>query len=158
MRGLWYRCVATLVIAIALSNTTASAGPQDLLALMQRITALAKDGRYGEALALARKLESEAERSTGRQSPVTAMTLVVLAQTLQAQGETAEADGDVVLVDSTRPVTFLNEEYAQWLSLHLPRQSLTSHLGVEPQGASVGRCGTRTCSAGTCSRRRRRPR
>jgi CHAT domain-containing protein/Tfp pilus assembly protein PilF len=63
-----------------------------MLALMQRITALAKDGRYGEAITLARKLESEAERTTGRQSPVTAMTLVVLAQTLQAQGEMAEAD------------------------------------------------------------------
>src|ERR1700760_2015397 len=47
------------------------AGPQDMLALMQRITALAKDGRYGEATALARKLESDAEQATGPQSPLT---------------------------------------------------------------------------------------
>src|ERR1700743_3093433 len=92
MRGLWYRCVATLVIAIALSNTTASAGPQDLLALMQRITALAKEGHYAEATTLARKLENEAEKATGPQSPVTATTLVVLAQTLQTQGQTTEAE------------------------------------------------------------------
>jgi CHAT domain-containing protein len=63
-----------------------------MLALMQRITALAKEGRYGEAIALARKLENEAERTSGRQSPLTATTLVVLAQTLQAQGEMAEAE------------------------------------------------------------------
>jgi tetratricopeptide (TPR) repeat protein len=96
MRVLRRRCVARfLVTAFLLAGALASsgiAGPQDMLALMQRISALAKDGRYGEAIPLARKLESEAERSTGRQSPVTAMTLVVLAQALQAQGETAEAE------------------------------------------------------------------
>jgi CHAT domain-containing protein/Tfp pilus assembly protein PilF len=96
MRLLRRRCLAWfLVTAFLLAGALASpgiAGPQDMLALMQRITALAKDGRYGEAIPLARKLESEAERSTGRQSPVTAMTLVVLAQALQAQGETAEAE------------------------------------------------------------------
>src|SRR5262249_22826282 len=63
-----------------------------MLALMQQITALARDGRYAEAGTLARKLESEAERTTGRQSPVTATTLVVLGQTLQTQGQTAEAE------------------------------------------------------------------
>ena len=96
MRVLRRRFVARFLVtafffagALALPSL---AGPQDMLALMQRITALAKDGRYGEAITLARKLESEAERSTGRQSPVTAMTLVVLAQTLQAQGETTEAE------------------------------------------------------------------
>ena len=51
--------------------------------------------------------------------------------------------GDVVLVDSTRPVTYVNDAYAQWLSLNLPRRSLMSYLGVEPQGGSVGRHGTR---------------
>ncbi|KRR08091.1 hypothetical protein CQ12_14670 [Bradyrhizobium jicamae] len=68
------------------------AGPQEMLTLMQRITALAKEGRYGEAVSLARKLQSEAERTSGRQSPLTATTLVVLGQVLQTQGETGEAE------------------------------------------------------------------
>ncbi|GMO16112.1 CHAT domain-containing tetratricopeptide repeat protein [Bradyrhizobium sp. TM233] len=63
-----------------------------MLALMQRITALAKEGRYGEAVGFARKLVIEAEKSTGRQSPLTATTLVVLGQALQTKGETAEAE------------------------------------------------------------------
>ncbi|WP_271565380.1 hypothetical protein [Bradyrhizobium sp. CCBAU 11386] len=41
------------------------AGPQDMLALMQRITSLAKETRYGEAVWLARKLVGEAEKSAG---------------------------------------------------------------------------------------------
>ena len=52
------------------------------------------------------------------------------------------AAGDVVLLDSTRPVTFVPEarhRYAQWLGLQLPRQSLVSHLGFEPQGGACGR-------------------
>lgn len=68
------------------------AGPQDMLTLMQRITSLAKEGRYGEAVGLARKLVAESEKSSGRQSPLTATTLVVLGQSLQAQGETTEAE------------------------------------------------------------------
>ncbi|MBB4422982.1 CHAT domain-containing protein/tetratricopeptide (TPR) repeat protein [Bradyrhizobium sp. CIR48] len=63
-----------------------------MLALMQRITALAKEGRSGEAVGFARKLVVEAEKSTGRQSPLTATTLVVLGQALQTKGETAEAE------------------------------------------------------------------
>jgi hypothetical protein len=51
--------------------------------------------------------------------------------------------GDVALMDSTRPVTYVNEAYAQWLSLQLPRQSLISHLGLEPRGGSRGRRGAR---------------
>jgi AraC-like DNA-binding protein len=50
--------------------------------------------------------------------------------------------GDVVLLDSTRPVTFVPEAQhrnAQWLSLQLPRRSLASHLGFEPQGVACGR-------------------
>ena len=52
------------------------------------------------------------------------------------------AAGDVVLLDSTRPVTFVPEaehRNAQWLSLQLPRQNLVSHLGFEPQGGACGR-------------------
>ena len=52
------------------------------------------------------------------------------------------AAGDIVLLDSTRPVTFVPEaqhRYAQWLSLQLPRQHLVSHLGFEPKGGACGR-------------------
>jgi AraC-like DNA-binding protein len=61
-----------------------------------------------------------------------------------AQGDrvTNIAAGDVVLLDSTRPVTFVPETQhrdAQWLSLQLPRRKLASHLGFEPQGGVCGR-------------------
>src|SRR5260370_41840407 len=83
------------VILAGMVGLPGLAGEQEMLTLMQRITALAKEGRYGEAIALARKLENEAERTSGRQSPLTATTLVVLAQTLQAQGELAEAETEL---------------------------------------------------------------
>jgi AraC-like DNA-binding protein len=51
--------------------------------------------------------------------------------------------GDVVLVDSTRPMTYLNDGYAQWLSLQLPRRSLVSHLGLDLQGGRGARRGGR---------------
>ena len=48
--------------------------------------------------------------------------------------------GDVALVDSTRPVTYVSKNSpGRWLSLHLPRQSLISHLGLEPEGGSFKR-------------------
>ena len=49
--------------------------------------------------------------------------------------------GDVVLLDSTRPVTFISpaQESAQWLGLQVPRQKLVSHLGFAPQGGACGR-------------------
>jgi len=48
--------------------------------------------------------------------------------------------GDVALVDSTRPVTYVLENRpGRWLSLHLPRRSLISHLGLEPEGGSFKR-------------------
>jgi AraC family transcriptional regulator, positive regulator of tynA and feaB len=49
--------------------------------------------------------------------------------------------GDVVLLDSTRPVRFISpaQDSAQWLGLQLPRQNLVSHLGFEPQGGACGR-------------------
>jgi AraC family transcriptional regulator, positive regulator of tynA and feaB len=52
------------------------------------------------------------------------------------------AVGDVVLVDSARPVTFAADDrhrYGQWFCLQLPRRSLVSHLGFEPRGGSRGR-------------------
>jgi AraC family transcriptional activator of tynA and feaB len=51
------------------------------------------------------------------------------------------AEGDIVLVDMSRPSTF-SRDRGQWLSLQLPRQALVSHLGFEPQGGLYGRSGT----------------
>src|SRR3984893_7102029 len=45
--------------------------------------------------------------------------------------------GDVALIDASRPWTYLSSDgNTQWncLSIQLPRQSLVSHLGFEPQG------------------------
>src|SRR5260370_15564618 len=43
--------------------------------------------------------------------------------------------GDLVLVDSTRPMTYFGQNKpGRWLALHLPRQALISHLGTEPPG------------------------
>ncbi|TCL70501.1 helix-turn-helix domain-containing protein [Rhizobium sp. BK251] len=51
--------------------------------------------------------------------------------------------GDVALVDSTRPVTYhADDGPGRWLSLHLPRQSLLSHLGLELEGGVHGRGNT----------------
>jgi AraC family transcriptional activator of tynA and feaB len=49
------------------------------------------------------------------------------------------AAGELVLLDSTRPVTLVGVQQAQWLGLQLPRQNLVSHLGFEPQGGTCGR-------------------
>ena len=49
------------------------------------------------------------------------------------------AAGELVLLDSTRPVKFAGVHQAQWLGLQLPRQNLVSHLGFEPQGGTCGR-------------------
>jgi AraC family transcriptional activator of tynA and feaB len=54
------------------------------------------------------------------------------------------AEGDVALVDAARPVTYLSRlKSPHWLTLRLPRKSVRSHLGFEPQGV-VGRQATRT--------------
>lgn len=43
--------------------------------------------------------------------------------------------GNIALVDSARPVTYFPENRSgRWLTLHLPRESLVSHLGLEPEG------------------------
>jgi AraC family transcriptional regulator, positive regulator of tynA and feaB len=52
------------------------------------------------------------------------------------------AAGDVVLLNSTRPVTFVATSYdpqAQWLGLQVPRETLVSYLGFEPEGGACGR-------------------
>jgi AraC family transcriptional activator of tynA and feaB len=52
------------------------------------------------------------------------------------------AVGDVVLVDATRPMTCVCEHgSSRWLLLALPRRSLVSHLGFEPQGGTCRRGG-----------------
>jgi AraC-like DNA-binding protein len=43
------------------------------------------------------------------------------------------AVGDVALVDAARPVTYFSRFNPQWLTLRLPRESVRSHLGFEPQ-------------------------
>jgi AraC family transcriptional activator of tynA and feaB len=53
------------------------------------------------------------------------------------------AVGDVALVDVARPVTCVSEdESVRRISLDLPRRSLVSHLGFEPQGGTWRRSGT----------------
>jgi AraC family transcriptional activator of tynA and feaB len=53
------------------------------------------------------------------------------------------AVGDVMLVDVARPVTCVSEdESVRRLSLDLPRRSLVSYLGFEPQGGTCSRSGT----------------
>jgi len=51
--------------------------------------------------------------------------------------------GDATLIDSARPVTYLNDGQERWLSVQLPRQPLVSHLGFEPQRGFHDRPGTR---------------
>jgi AraC family transcriptional regulator, positive regulator of tynA and feaB len=52
------------------------------------------------------------------------------------------AVGDVALFDMARPITRVSHESARMLYLQLPRRSLVSHLGFEPQGGACRRSGT----------------
>ena len=53
------------------------------------------------------------------------------------------AVGDVAIVDAARPVTYVpHSDDNRWLSLDLPRRSLTSHLGFEPLGGISASNGT----------------
>jgi AraC family transcriptional activator of tynA and feaB len=53
------------------------------------------------------------------------------------------AVGDVALVDAARPIACVSDDVrVQRLSLHLPRRSLVSHLGFEPQGGVCGHGGS----------------
>ena len=47
--------------------------------------------------------------------------------------------GDIGLIDGAKPSVRLSENGAQWLAIYLPRQSLISHLGFEPQACLCGR-------------------
>ena len=69
----------------------------------------------------------------------------VAGQTAMTQVDQAAqlAVGDVALVDTARPMTYLSRfSSPQWLTLRLPRKSVRSHFGFEPQGC-VSRQGTR---------------
>jgi AraC-like DNA-binding protein len=48
------------------------------------------------------------------------------------------AAGDIGLLDGARPSTRLSENGSQWLSIYLPRQSVISQLGFEPQTCLCG--------------------
>jgi AraC family transcriptional regulator, positive regulator of tynA and feaB len=61
----------------------------------------------------------------------------VAGQTAMTQIDQAAqlAVGDVALIDAARPVTYLSRfRSPQWLTLRLPRKSVRSHFGFEPQG------------------------
>jgi AraC family transcriptional regulator, positive regulator of tynA and feaB len=45
--------------------------------------------------------------------------------------------GEIALIDSSRPLTYISDDPGHWFALHLPRKSLASHLGFEPEG---GQC------------------
>jgi AraC-binding-like domain len=63
------------------------------------------------------------------------------------------AAGDVALVDAAQPVTYsADSQDAPWntVSLNLPRQTLISHLGFEPEGGLYKRSGTERL-LGVCS-------
>jgi AraC family transcriptional regulator, positive regulator of tynA and feaB len=48
--------------------------------------------------------------------------------------------GSSALVDSTKPLTYVSEDpQGRWFALQLPRRSLVSHLGFDPQGGLLGR-------------------
>jgi AraC-like DNA-binding protein len=53
------------------------------------------------------------------------------------------AAGGVALIDSAQPVTYVNGGYEQWLSVQLPRRSLASYLGFEPQSGALGQGNSR---------------
>jgi AraC family transcriptional regulator, positive regulator of tynA and feaB len=61
--------------------------------------------------------------------------------TINQNDRVAELTPDgIALVDATRPVTYVSQNRpGRWLSLQLPRRSLISHLGMEPEGGSFKR-------------------
>jgi AraC family transcriptional regulator, positive regulator of tynA and feaB len=81
--------------------------------------------------------------SPWRHRPFYAAFLIVGRSTIVQDDQAAPlAAGDVTLIDSTRPVTYLNDGHEQWLALRLPRQPLMVHLGFEPKGCFRARSGT----------------
>ena len=68
------------------------------------------------------------------------------------------AVGDIELVDGARPSTRISANGSQWLSIYLPRQSLISHLGYEPQSLLIRerRNDSSAPPPSACSRQHRR--
>jgi AraC family transcriptional regulator, positive regulator of tynA and feaB len=64
--------------------------------------------------------------------------LVGRSKILQNDRAVALAAGDVVLIDSARPLIFENGAHQQWLSVQLVRRPLVSHLGFEPDSGTLG--------------------
>ena len=72
MQVMWPRFVARLIVSAFLAGVAVSpcrAGPQDMLTLMQRITALAREGRYSEAVTLARSSKAKLREHRGDSLP-----------------------------------------------------------------------------------------
>jgi AraC family transcriptional regulator, positive regulator of tynA and feaB len=71
----------------------------------------------------------------GREHFYAVVQLAGQSRMIQNDRATELGVGAVALVDSTRPVTYFCENRpGRWLSLQFPRQSLISHLGLEPEG------------------------
>jgi AraC family transcriptional regulator, positive regulator of tynA and feaB len=62
---------------------------------------------------------------------------------LQNDRITNLAVGDLVLVDGARPATWISESRrGRWFSFRLPRRSLITHLGFEPEGGLYAQGGS----------------
>jgi AraC family transcriptional activator of tynA and feaB len=82
-------------------------------------------------------------RSDGREHFYALIPLAGRSTMIQNDQIVEMSAGDISLIDSTRPVRYVfNNRPGRWLALHLPRQSLISHLGFEPQGGSFRHAGT----------------
>jgi AraC-like DNA-binding protein len=78
---------------------------------------------------------SQDARLDGLEHYYTVVQLVGRSSIIQNDRVAQLAAGDVALLDATRPVSLLAENRpGRWFVLHLPRQSLISHLGLEPEG------------------------
>jgi CHAT domain-containing protein/tetratricopeptide (TPR) repeat protein len=75
---------------------------QDLVNLMQQMTALTKAGKLPEAAETGRKLVATAERMAGKDNPLTATALFALGQLYQMQGKLDEAEATLKRVLAIR--------------------------------------------------------
>ena len=87
-----YRACLSLFFAALLAFAVGSSAPltaqtEDLVALMQRITELSRDGRFADAIPLGQRLVAQAEKTAGKEHALTAMTLFTLAELHRMQGD-----------------------------------------------------------------------
>lgn len=87
-------CGVLLAIGLMLGVPSAQAQGQqnELVALMQQIKQLTEQGRFGEAIAPAKRLLAQVERMVGKSHPLYAAQLQMLGQAHQLNGDTAEAE------------------------------------------------------------------